>query len=401
MKKVFIFSILLILGLVISQVWPLFITNSALSNALNESIRILSTICLGFIMIHVGYEFEIDKKNMRQYGWDYFVAATAAAFPWIFCAAYFVFVMHSSNLWANADIWKESLLISRFASPTSAGVLFSMLAAAGLAATWTFKKLKILAIFDDLDTILLLIPLKILLVGLKWQLGLILAFISLCLWFIWKYYRKLKIPSSWPYIVFYSIGICGLSEIFYRFSYLIDPKVPIHLEVLLPAFAIGCAIKIYKKNSPHTNDLLEGELEGPTNKVEQQVSTLISGTFMFLVGMSMPLLSKTMQNSGESISWGTIALHVSLITILSNIGKLFPAFCYRKEASFRERVALAVGMFPRGEVGAGVLMLALSYGIVGPMVAVGLLSLALNLLLTGIFIVIVKRLLAKEPGVSL
>lgn len=52
-------------------------------------------------------------------------------------------------------------------------------------------------------------------------------------------------------------------------------------------------------------------------------------------------------------------------------------------------------MWPRGEVGAGVLAVSLAYGISPAFVTVATLSLALNLLLTGVFIVIVKRLI--EP----
>jgi hypothetical protein len=82
------------------------------------------------------------------------VAFTAAAFPWIFVSLYFVFVMRPPQTWWAWDTWKETLLVGRFASPTSAGVLFSMLAAVGLSATWLFRKARILAIFDDLDTVL-------------------------------------------------------------------------------------------------------------------------------------------------------------------------------------------------------------------------------------------------------
>jgi thiol:disulfide interchange protein len=49
-------------------------------------------------------------------------------------------------------------------------------------------------------------------------------------------------------------------------------------------------------------------------------------------------------------------------------------------------------MWPRGEVGAGVLILSLGYGIGGPLIVVAALSLALNLVLTGAFIAIVKKL---------
>lgn len=59
-------------------------------------------------------------------------------------------------------------------------------------------------------------------------------------------------------------------------------------------------------------------------------------------------------------------------------------------------VALAIGMWPRGEVGAGVLVVSISYGIGGPVVTVAALSLALNLVLTGCFIWIVRKLLTRQ-----
>ena len=43
------------------------------------------------------------------------------------------------------------------------------------------------------------------------------------------------------------------------------------------------------------------------------------------------------------------------------------------------------------------LVLSLSYGIGGPIVTVAMLSLALNLSLTGVFIFIVKKLIAPLP----
>ena len=105
----------------------------------------------------------------------------------------------------------------------------------------------------------------------------------------------------------------------------------------------------------------------------------------------------TVTASQPNLGWATIALHVMVLTILSNLGKMFPAFCYRREAHWRHRLAVAIGMWPRGEVGAGVLVLSLSYGIGGPVVTVAMLSLALNLALTGVFILIVKRLIKNVP----
>merc|ERR1719484_497530 len=95
---------------------------------------------------------------------------TAAGFPWVFCALWFMYALPSPMELAPA------LLAARFAAPTSAGILFSMLEAAGMKDTWVFQKARILAIFDDLDTILLMIPLLVLcfgllVVGMRWELS--------------------------------------------------------------------------------------------------------------------------------------------------------------------------------------------------------------------------------------
>lgn len=51
------------------------------------------------------------------------------------------------------------------------------------------------------------------------------------------------------------------------------------------------------------------------------------------------------------MSWGTIAVHVLIVSLLSNLGKLFPVFFYR-DRKLSERRLLSIGMFTRGEVGA-------------------------------------------------
>lgn len=437
MRKVLVYSLLLILGLIVSQFIDRSENASAAMNAADLVIRLATMVALSFIMIHVGYEFEIDKSRPRQYLWDYVVAGTAAAFPWIFCALYFVYVMAPPELWSHPDLWRESLLESRFASPTSAGVLFSMLAAAGLAATWVFQKARVLAIFDDLDTILLMIPLKIMMVGFKWQLSVIVVIIFVLLWLAWKYLHVLRAPITWPYVLAYSAGITVVGELIYEASKVIDKRVPIHLEVLLPAFVLGCMLARPKGQDPHSDDTREGVEEGPESPQEQRVSTIISACFMVLVGLSMPAIAAHGgESNGAGIAllpsgtetvvahkaqadshsvlqyegvapevlaekktfpgWGMIAVHVLAITALSNLGKMFPAFCYRREVSLRERLALSIGMFPRGEVGAGVLVISISYGLGGPALTVAVLSLALNLLCTGLFIIAVKKLIAHS-----
>ena len=115
---------------------------------------------------------------------------------------------------------------------------------------------------------------------------------------------------------------------------------------------------------------------------------------MVLVGLSMPALASLL--SQDAPGWGVISMHVVAVTLLANLGKMFPALVYRREASWRERLAVSIGMWPRGEVGAGILILSLGYGIGGPMIVVAALSLALNLVLTGVFIAMVKKLLGTS-----
>ncbi|PSV62091.1 sodium:proton antiporter [Photobacterium profundum] len=340
---------------------------------------------LAYIMINVGREFEIDKNNLKQYGWDYVVAMTTATFPWIAVVLYFIFVLLPPELWFTGDAWKETLVIGRFAAPTSAGVLFAMLAAAGLGATWMFAKARILAIFDDLDTVLLMVPLTILVVGWRPALGLTLLLMLAILVIGYKYLHKWNIPSSAPAIVAYSVFIAVICELFYL-------QTNIHFEVLLPAFVLGCVMK----SQHETAD-------------DQKVSTIVASAFMVLVGLSLPQIfgapevidSSSVSMSMPAMTMKEILFHVFMISIICNLGKMFPVFCYRKEATLKERLALSIGMWPRGEVGAGVLMISIGYGFGGPLVTISMLSLALNLILTGFFIMMVRSLIiGKEEGVS-
>ncbi len=416
MKKVYILSALLLVGLGLSQTLPLFFDNY---ENLSHLIKIGTMICLAFIMIHVGYEFEIHKNRLKEYGYDYLIAFTAATFPWFFVTLYFVFFLIPESTPA-VDSWVQSLLAARFAAPTSAGVLFSMLAAAGLASTWMFRKTRILAIFDDLDTVILMVPLQMLIIGFKVQLLFVIVIMFILIWLAWRYLHIIKLSVRWKNVLFYSILIAGAAELIYFSSKTIDETVTVHIEVLLPAFVLGTMIsKNYnrvKTDEGHEEDILE-------LKSEKKTSFYISAIFMILVGLSMPLLegisgdiSKTkaideqivdayvsgkedtelFTHAEEGYNWGMILFHVLIVTLLSNIGKIVPAFVYRNEANWRERLAVAIAMFPRGEVGAGVLIISMSYGISGMIVTVSMLSLALNLLLTGLFIVIVKRLLSMK-----
>ena len=389
MKKVLSFSLMLMVGLVLSQLLPLFMGDSY--GELKHMVEVMLGICLAFIMINVGREFEIDKSNVKVYVKDYLVAMLAAALPWIFIAAYYVFALMPQEWWGMGDTWKETLLLSRFAAPTSAGILFSMLAAMKLQKSWIYQKAQTLAIFDDLDTIILMVPLQVAMIGtLNWQMMAMLTAIFGMFFIGWKYMSRFEMPQNWYAIFTYAVLVYGSTYLIYTVTkHFFGDKGAVHIEVLLPAFIFGMVIK---------NRHIEG-------KSEEVVSSLISIVFMLLVGMSMPLIdlggSTPAAEESESLiatipmmSGWQIALHVLAVTLLSNLGKLAPMLFYR-DRSLTERLALSVGMFARGEVGAGVIFIALGYNIGGPVLLISVLALVLNLILTIGFVYWVKHLAVK------
>lgn len=403
MRKVYLYSLLLAAGLILSQF---------LAGRGQALIQLLTMFCLSFILIRVGYGFESTKEKSAVYIWDQVVALSTTILPWMLCAAYFVFAMAPEELWRSREMWWEALLAGRFAAPTSVGVLFSMLAAAGLAGTWLYKKIRTLAIYDDLDTLLLVVPLKFMVARSLESALLVLVPLGIG-WAVWRYLyvarRPMKLPASWQWLIFYSAVITFVMEGINLGSKVIETTVPVHLEVLLPAFILGSLLA----RSPQINPNV-WKME---NLEEERVATVISACFMALVGLSLPPLvglslgnaagtGVTMKFEGvkpevlarlqQMPGWGTIAIHVLIISFLCNIGKIIPAFCYWREASRRESLALSIGMWPRGEVGAGVLVISLSYGISDPVLAVAVLSLALNLLCSGLFVLAVRKLVAPS-----
>ena len=386
MRKVILFSIFLLLGLVMSQTLPNIISQDDYS-VLQKIFSIMMFTSLAYIMINVGREFEIDKTRLGDYRKDYFVAMATATFPWIFVAVYYMFLLPPEYM-SSPKAWTENLLLSRFAAPTSAGILFTMLAAAGLKNKWIYKKTQVLAIFDDLDTILLMIPLQMLMIGFKWELIIIVLIIFILFAVGWKKLGAYNLNQNWSSILLYSIIIVAAIEIVYASSKsILGDDSGIHIEVLLPAFVLGMIMK-----TKHYE-----------NRATQNASTFISFLFMFLVGISTPLFINGLEIPDFTdkitaqqplMDWDMLIFHVLMVTLISNIGKMFPIFFY-KERNILERLALSVGMFARGEVGAGIIMIAMSYNLGGPALIISVLSLVLNLLLTGVFIVIVKKLTKK------
>jgi Kef-type K+ transport system membrane component KefB len=364
--SIWLFNLALICGVITSQILDL--------ASIRAWLFFLTDTLLAYIMIEVGLEFIIQKKKWKSYLLDYGVASLAAGLPWFFCFLYF--------LRFSSDSWKESLLLARFAAPTATGILFTMLGLAGLGMTWLFRKVEVLVILDDLDTIIFLIPIQFLLSGGRLEL-IFIAFVMIILLILgWRYMHTLKLPASRPWLFFYALIIGAITE------WLVI-SFGLEIEVLLPAFTLGLILRHppekRKESHIHEHAFIE-----PQKKGGIFADRSIKFLFMFLVGLLLPEITFTVSTLKN------LSLHVIAITLLMNLGKLAPIFFYKKEATLRKRIAVSVSMMPRGEIGAGILSIALGHGIKGLMAQAATLSLAFNMFLTGFFIWIVMWLLKDK-----
>ena len=66
MRRVAVFSLLLIAGMIGAQMLPSL--GDASYAAIGHGLRLVTMVTLSFIMIHVGYEFELDKTNLASMG---------------------------------------------------------------------------------------------------------------------------------------------------------------------------------------------------------------------------------------------------------------------------------------------------------------------------------------------
>ncbi len=349
---VIFYCLLLLAGIILGQVIDL--------SGNKEIFSLVTSVCLAYIMIEVGLEFSVEKRRLSSYGWDAVVALSAAVLPSFLWIVYFILILNSS--------WKPALLSGLSCAPTSAGVLFSMMMAAGLSATWVFKKARVLAVLDDLATILLLTPLQIIIGGFHWQSITALLLIFAFLYVSFRYQNSINLPYTENWLLLYAVVLTGI-------VFVVKSTTHVHLEVLIPAFMWGCMVHMPQA---HHN---------PVKRILIKLDTVVKALFMFLVGLSFPKVT---------VGTATLSMtlwHVLALTILSNLGKCFPLFCYRTAVPLKERLALSVAMFPRGEVGAAVLIIGLGYGFSGYVTTLAMLSLAVNLVLTGLFVWTVIKLL--------
>ncbi len=356
---VLVFSFLLILGIISGQ----FFDCSQVRGALTFS----ASVCLAYIMMDVGQSFSVEKRSVGSYGRDFLIATSAAVLPAVLWFGYFVVFVNSH--------WKPALLSGLSSAPTSAGVLFAMMTAAGFSAGWVFKKARVLAILDDLATILLLTPLVIIMYGFEWKAIAALILVGVLLFASFRWQGAIPWPAGKIWFSVYALILTAM-------VFLIEQTTHIHLGVLVPAFMWGCLLRVPA----------DQRLEGPSSQIS--LDAVIKGAFMLLVGLTFPKIV------AGPVSLAQTAGHVLALTVLANVGKLFLVFCYKTEATLKERMALGVAMFPRGEVGAAVLLIGIGYGLGGYENTLAVLSLALNLVLTGAFIWVVIRLLKESSKVK-
>jgi Kef-type K+ transport system membrane component KefB len=247
-----------------------------------------------------------------------------------------------------------------------------MLTAAGLTETWLFQKARILAIFDDLDTILFMLPLKVVIGGFHAEILIDLFLLSVPLVVAWFYMHKIKAPTAWQYKFAYAAIIVAFCKGLHHVTKYELEMEPVHLEVLLPAFVVGCVLT-------HSH-------ETPS---EKRVATAVSAVFMFFVGLSTPPLTLS---GPTSVLSADMAGHIFAVTVLMVLGKMFPCVCYQDEADWLTRLALSLGMCPRGEVGAGIIVISIEAGIKGPAIELAVVCLVINLVLSGAFVTWTKQL---------
>ena len=339
--------------------------------------NLLRMTCLAFIMFHVGLEFEVEKaKGCAYVTVDILVSVASAFLAWGLCVAWFIIALPFSPCYGFQDKLKDSVLTAHFSASTSAGVLFSMvssstyfhackpasrfpqppacvaavttnmhpdslfalmqLAAANLSSSWTYRKARVLAIFDDLATIISIIPVKVLYIGLEWSMAVQFSLMAACLILAFAGTHKLPIPYIWPAVLGYAAFLAITSESVYVLSVEVLHKYnfsDIHIEVMLPAFAIGCAAKVSHGAHSHSEPSKEGDsqegdkITSPTKdtildaaatgavvpeavanasilnkgnqpkkkkeacltaKAESTVHLVLSAIFMVFVGLSMP-----------------------------------------------------------------------------------------------------------------
>jgi len=372
-------------------------------------LRLPAGIALSYIIVHVGLDFEIVRWRLPTYALDYFVATTAAVIPLFMIFGYLKYVVGSHSL---PPMWfveqplgvSQGLLLSVFSAPTSAGMLISMMEAADLKATWLFKKASMLAILDDIDSLVFIAFMRILAIGSGYDLrhfGPVIVTVGL-LTIAWFNMHKFVIPHSWPWVLMYAfiIGTAlwlleGLTREYPNCTYIFV------IAVLIPSFTLGCITYDPKMETSQSYKHIEIELTEEFIERQEYIDshapcmeTFMGCAFMFFVGLSMPGLTAL---HGMTVT--AVIFHVTAINLLMLLGKLVICLFYASETNKTDRYALGLAMCPRGEIGASVIIITiqtLSGRINAAYLGIVVLSVIMNLVLSCGLIVYVKKLASTK-----
>ena len=121
-----------------------------------------------------------------------------------------------------------------------------------------------------------MIPLQILMIGMRWQMFVILVVAVVLIWLGWKKMNSYGFRQDWKAILFFSLLLFVVIHAIYLISkHFYGENGSIHIEILLPAFILGMIMRADHSVEP--------------GRTELRVSNSISYLFMMLVGLSMPL----------------------------------------------------------------------------------------------------------------
>ena len=159
----------------------------------------------------------------------------------------------------------------------------------------------------------------------------------------WKKLGTIRLSQTWKSILFYAVCIVAVTESIYLLTkWMMGADGAIHIEVLLPAFVLGMVMK-----TVHQHGNRDEKITGMIS-----LSVYVSGGVEYTSVYRYRSWTPDYRSCGDYCctalpSWEVLVVHVIVVTLLSNLGKMFPLFFYR-DRQLEERLALSVGMFTRG-----------------------------------------------------
>ncbi|GAB1359471.1 hypothetical protein MASR1M31_12550 [Porphyromonadaceae bacterium] len=141
-------------GLLVSQFLPGMVGEKI--DSIKAFTNVLLYICLGFIMINVGREFEMDKSKWKSYAEDYFIAMAYSSNAMDYDRPFITFLCYSlQSCGLIGRLGKRISIAKSFCSPYFSRDSFHNAGGDGLKSSWIYKKIQVsFRDIHDLDTIL-------------------------------------------------------------------------------------------------------------------------------------------------------------------------------------------------------------------------------------------------------